>query len=213
MQNHTAYDYRMYDDVWQRVSPGCDPYGDGGNNVTPTPPTASLGESMSTQMTPMPAPTPRREDATLPGAQPNPCCMGSAATEELQVLEGFIEEELAQRRCYLGLSQRLCHSGATRLLRSIAQEKKEAAQELKTAYFLITGTCYEDVVSIDHMRWHSLSDALRSCYHQEACNGFNYRRASDESVDPCLQKLLGRLSAQAFSRADAIMELLGQILC
>lgn len=209
MQDHTAYDYRMYDNVWQRVSPGCDPYGDSGAMPHASHhPTTSPGESMSTQMAPMP----RGEDA-LPGAQLDPCCMGSEAMQDLKVLEGFIEEELAQRRCYLGLSQRLCHNGAARLLRSIAQEKKEAAQDLKTAYFLITGTCYENAVSIDHMRWNSLCDALRSCYHQEACNGFNYRRAADETVDTCLQKMLGRLSAQAFARADALMELLGQILC
>lgn len=209
MQDHTAYDYRMYDNVWQRVSPGCDPYGDSAAMPnTMHQHAASLGETVSTQMTQMP----RGED-TLPGAQLNPCCMGSEAMQDLKVLEGFIEEELAQRRCYLGLSQRLCHGGAARLLRSIAQEKKEAAQELKTAYYLITGTCYESAVSIDHMRWNSLCDALRSCYHQEACNGFNYRRAADETVDTCLQKLLGRLSAQAFAHADALMELLGQILC
>ena len=209
MQDHTAYDYRMYDNVWQRVSPGCDPYGDSAAMPNHSHQhTASLGETMSTQMAQMP----RGED-TLPGAQINPCCMGSEAMQDLKVLESFIEEELAQRRCYLGLSQRLCHGGAARLLRSIAQEKKEAAQELKTAYYLITGNCYESAVSIDHMRWNSLCDALRSCYHQEACNGFNYRRAADETVDTCLQKLLGRLSAQAFARADALMELLGQILC
>ncbi|MBR3704329.1 MAG: ferritin-like domain-containing protein [Oscillospiraceae bacterium] len=191
MQDHTAYDYRMYDNVWQRVSPGCDPYGDGeAAPNTQHRQNASLGESMSPRMTQMPQGAARSE-ATLPGAQLDPCCMGSEAAQDLKVLEGFIEEELAQRRCYLGLSQRLCHGGAARLLRSIAQEKKEAAQDLKTAYFLITGTCYENALSIDHMRWHCLADALRSIYHQEACNAFNYRRAADESVDSCLQKLFG----------------------
>ncbi|MBR3704201.1 MAG: ferritin-like domain-containing protein [Oscillospiraceae bacterium] len=216
MQDHTAYDYRMYDNVWQRVSPGCDPYGDG--DATPNMQhrqSTSLGESMSTQMAQvpqMPQIDANGED-TLPGAEINPCCMGSEAEQDLKVLVGFIEEELAQRRCYLGLSHRLCHSGAAQLLRSIAQEKKDAARELKTAYFLITGCCYQNAVSIDHMRWHSLADALRSIYHQEACNAFNYRRAADESVDPCLQKIFDRLSVQAFARADALMELLGQMLC
>lgn len=215
MEDHTAYDYRMYDNVWQRVSPGCDPYGDadalpGEPRTNPQP--ATNNDAMRTQMTGMSTVTARNE-ATLPGAQINPCCMGSAAAESLNVLEGFIEEELAQRRCYLALAQRLCNHSAARLLRALAQEKREAAQELKTAYFLITGNCYENVVSIDHMRWNSLADALRSCYHQEACNGFNYQRAADETVDTCLQKLLGRLSAQSFARADALMELLGQILC
>ena len=133
--------------------------------------------------------------------------------ESIEVLKGFIEEELAQRRCYIGLAARVCHHGAAQLLRSLAREKLDAAKALKTSYFLITGACYENVVSIDHMRWNSLADALRSCYHQEACNGFNYKRAADETVDPCLQKLFGQLSVQAFARADAVMALLGCIVC
>lgn len=219
MENHTPYDYRMYDQVWQRVSPGCDPYGDihaaqNDHRYAPEmPPSADTGssEAISVQ-TPRNPPAPRSE-GNLPGAQLNPCCMGSEAMDSIQVLEGFIEEELAQRRCYMGLAARLCSNGAARLLRSLAQEKLEAARELKTAYFLITGTCYEGHVSIDHMCWNSLADALRSCYHQEACNGFNYRRAADETVDTCLQKLFGRLSDQSFARADAVMDLLGRILC
>lgn len=36
----------------------------------------------------------------LPGAEENPCCMGTMAQEELGVIEGFIEVELADRRTY-----------------------------------------------------------------------------------------------------------------
>lgn len=219
MENPTAYDYRMYDQVWQRVSPGCDPYGDihaaqnDQQHAGGMPPAGgSTGETLSVQ-TRQSAPPAAQSENTLPGAQLNPCCMGSEAMESIEVLEGFIEEELAQRRCYMGLAARLCNGGAARLLRTLAQEKLEAARELKTAYFLITGACYENIVSIDHMRWNSLADALRSCYHQEVCNGFNYQRAADETVDQCLQKLLGRLAVQSFARADAVMELLGHILC
>ncbi len=220
MENPTAYDYRMYDHIWQRVSPGCDPYGDihaaqnERQHTGEMPPSAGSGSAEAMTM-PAPQnaqPAPRSED-TLPRAQLDPCCMGSEAMESLEVLEGFIEEELAQRRCYMGLAARVCNNSAARLLRSLAQEKLEAARELKTAYYLITGSCYEGLVSIDHMCWNSLADALRSCYHQEACNGFNYRRAADETVDTCLQKLLGRLSERSFARADAVMELLGHMIC
>ena len=220
MENPTAYDYRMYDNVWQGVSPGCDPYGDihaaqnDRQRTDEMPPSAneSTGEALGMQPRQNTPPAAQNE-STLPGAELNPCCMGSEALESIEVLEGFIEEELAQRRCYMGLAARLCNNGAARLLRSLAQEKLEAARELKTAYYLITGTCYENIVSIDHMRWNSLAGALRSCYHQEACNGFNYQRASDETVDTCLQKLFDRLAVRSFARADAVMELLGHILC
>ena len=214
MENPTAYDYRMYDQIWKRVSPDLDPYGDI-RAAQQELQHSDESPSVPTQTSALSAPTPSAVSEavdTLPGAQLNPCCMGSEAAESIRVLEGFIEEELAQRRCYLGLSGRLCHSGASKLLRRIAEEKYEAAQKLKTAYYLITGSCYENLISIDHMRWNSLCDALRSCYHQEACNAFNYQRAADETVDPCLQKILSGLSHNAYARADAVMALLGHII-
>ena len=58
-----------------------------------------------------------------------------------------------------------------------------------------------------------LAEALRYCYHQEACNGFNYQRAADETVDTCLQKLLARLAEQSYCRAEAVMALLGRMIC
>lgn len=212
MENPTAYDYRMYDNVWKRVSPELDPYGDICAAQAEEQRPSNMSPPVTTLSAPAPNP-PADSETSLPGAALDPCCMGSEAAESINVLEGFIEEELAQRRCYLGLSHRVCHAGAARLLRAMAAEKMTAAQSLKTAYYLITGTCYENTISIDHMRWNSLADALRTAYHQEACNGFNYQRAADEIIDTCLQKILTRLSREAFHRADAILELLSHILC
>lgn len=214
MDHSTPYDYRMYDQIWKRVSPELDPYGDITAAQTEehqcgdmSPPTAALTTPVRG------AAAPDSGEGSLPGAELDPCCMGSNAAESVSVLTGFIEEELAQRRCYLGLSHRLCHSGAARLLQAMAAEKMAAAQALKAAYFLITGNCYMSTISIDHMRWNSLPDALRTAYHQEACNGFNYQRAADETIDTCLQKLLSRLSQKAFDRSEAIMALLSHLLC
>jgi len=215
----TEYDYRMYDRIWQRVSPSLDPYPD----VRAA--QAAAPESGAPQPAPQPldaaqraaAPAPAMEsggnEENLPGAEMNPCCMGSAAMESVEVLEGFIEEELAEGRCCLALACKVCHSGAARLLRRIAGEKQAAAQQLRTAYYLITGSCYTPAITVEHVKWGCLADALRSCYHQEACNGFNYQRAVDGTTDPCLQKLLGRLSQQSYQRADAVMALLGKLLC
>ena len=66
---------------------------------------------------------------------------------------------------------------------------------------------------MEHTQFESLAQALRSCYHQEACAGFNYRRAADEAQDACLQKLLSRLAAQAYRRAEDVLTLLGKLLC
>ncbi len=199
-----AYDYRVYDRVWQRVSPELNPYPDSPGAEAPAP-------------VPVPAvPAPAQEgggEATLPGAERNPCCMGTEAQESLEVLEGFLEEELAEARCCRAMACRFRNQGAVRLLRRLAAEKAAAARELASAYYLTTGSCYAPAITVEHMQWAGLAEALRSCYHQEACNGLNYQRAADETLDPCLQKLFRRLGEQSYRRAEEIMALLGKLLC
>lgn len=237
-----TYDYRMYDRIWQRVSPDLDPYpevraaaaGTTSSVSSVTAPPASAAAPAPKLETPavpvaveMPsaapaaaaaagAPVPSEAAAAesqLPGAEMNPCCMGTQARESLEVLEGFIEEELAERRCCLSLCRRVHNAHVTRLLRRIASGKQCAAQEMCTAYYLITGQCYTPTITVEQMQWDSLAAALRSCYHQEACNGFNYARAAEGTADLCLQKLFAKLSKQAYQRADEVMCALGQVLC
>ena len=120
---------------------------------------------------------------------------------------------LAGRRCCLSLCRRVHNAHIVRLLRRIANDKQCAARDMCTAYYLITGQCYTPAISVEQMQWDSLAAALRSCYHQEACNGFNYARAADGTADLCLQKLFTKLSQQAYKRADEVMCALGQVLC
>ena len=151
--------------------------------------------------------------STLPGAAPNPCCMGTNAQESAEVLEGFIQEELAGCRCCQSLSCNVRNQAAAQLFRRIAREKHAAAREMCGAYYLITGSRYLPAITVEHRQWSSLADALRSCYHEEACGGLNYERAADETTDQCLTKLFNRLSEQAYARAEDVMTLLGQIVC
>ena len=211
-----AYDYRVYDQVWQRVSPGVDPYaGDslGENVAAPAPVSTEPAPAVAGVQPAQPAPAQEGGEGDLPGAERNPCCMGTEAQGSLAVLEGFIEEELAGCRCCLSLSKRVSNQSAARLLRRIAGEKQAAARELCAARFLITGQQYAPAITVEHRRWENLAQALRSCYHQEACGGFNYQRAAEEAVDPCLQKLFTRLGERAYRRAGEVMELLGCLLC
>ena len=83
------YDFRQHDRLWQRVGPGLEPYPE------------TTAEAM-----PRREELPPAQESQLPGAEPNPCCMGSEAMELLAVLEGYIEEELEDRRRYLALSRR-----------------------------------------------------------------------------------------------------------
>jgi len=206
MDHHTqftdpAYDYRMYDRIWQRVSPELEPYPE--LRAEDAAPDAANGQL---------APRGESGEAQLPGALPDPCCMGTQARESLGVLVGYLESELAERQCFLTLSRCVRHPQAAALFRTFAAEKGEAVQQLKAAYYLITGECYAPTVLVEPSPFRCLREVLRTAYHQEACSGFNYRRSADEATDPCLQKLFHTLSDQAFCRAEAVMSLLGRVL-
>ena len=204
-----AYDYRVYDRVWQRVAPGMDPFSQDPGAGMEAPETAPA----PVPQTAAPVPVQEGGGGNLPGAEPDPCCMGTEARESLEVLESFLQEELAESRCCQALACRAGNREAARLLRQAAMEKRAAARELCAAYYLITGKRYTPAVSVERLCWEDLPKALRACYHQEVCNGYNYQRASEEALDLCLQKLFARLSEQSYRRAEALMALLGRIVC
>ena len=133
--------------------------------------------------------------------------MGSAASEMLEVLTGYIEEELADRRYFLAMS-RQAPSWARQRLRDIAADEGAHARRLMAAHYLITGQCYRPAIasgSITIGRW---CPALRERYHMEACNGLNYARSADAPTAPCLSKLLNEPSADEYRHAEELMAML-----
>ena len=201
-----TYDFRKYDQIWRRVSPDLEPYPDLRGPAEPAGPAAS----------PVPAPAapePARPEAAaqMPGAEPNPCCMGTAAQEELGVLEGFIEAELADRRVYQALAQR-APAFARKTLRELADASAAAARRMMAAYYLITGTCYRPAVARGRINPGNWCPALRERYHVEACNGMNYLRAGEETSDHCLGRLLKALGEESYRQADQLMALLERAL-
>lgn len=192
------YDYRKYDRIWKRVAPALEPYA------------ADHGEGQSSSEGDLPL-AQSRQESQLPGASPDPCCMGSAALEMLEVLVGFIEEELSDRRHTLALL-RQAPAWARQCLRELAAEEGEHARKLMAAYYLITGECYQPSISCERIyvgRWCS---ALRERYHTEACGGLNYARAAEGTTDPCLRKLLNELSDNEYRHAEQVMRLLTRAL-
>lgn len=193
-----VYDFRQYDRVWQRVAPDLEPY-----------PSANVSAAVPASQPPQ-APSAgqlARQESQLPGAAQNPCCMGSAAAEMLEVLTGFIEEELADRRYFLALS-RQAPAWARQRLRDIAADEGAHARRLMAVHYLITGQCYRPPIAggtVSIGRW---CPALRERYHIEACSGMNYARSADGTTDPCLAKVLNELSADEYRHAEELMAMM-----
>ena len=199
---NAAYDYRRCARVWQRVDPTLDPYPDVRAAAAMAADTSGDGLSAAE----------RNAELTLPGAQADPCCMGTAALELLEVLQGFIREELADRRTYLFLARRAPTAEVRQVFRAIASDEGRHARRLLAAVYLITGERYCPAICYPPLRCDGYCAALRERYHEEVCGGFNYRRASQETLDPCLQQLLLAFSQDEYRHANAMLCLLSGVM-
>lgn len=192
-----AMDYRQYDKIWQRVSPELNPYPE----VRMENGTAGNGSTGENGM------------GELPGAESDPCCMGSAAMDSLHVLEGFIEDEVAGRCFFLRFACRVRNPRVARTLRQIAADKAEHIRQLMAAYYLTTGECYRHSVQIAAPTVTGYCATLRSAYHEVACMGFNYMRAADGTADACLQKMFQIMGENAYHHGEMLLQLLAQNIC
>ena len=199
---NAAYDYRRCARVWQRVDPTLDPYPDVRAAAAMAADTPGDGLSAAE----------RNAELTIPGAQADPCCMGTAALESLEVLQGFIREELADRRTYLFLARRAPTAEARQVFRAIASDEGMHARRRLAAVYLITGERYCPTICYPPLRCDGYCAALRERYHEEVCGGFNYRRASQETLDPCLQQLLLAFSQDEYRHANAMLCLLSGVM-
>lgn len=199
---NAAYDYRRCARVWQRVDPTLDPYPDVRAAAAMAADTPGDGLNAAE----------RNTELSLPGAQADPCCMGTAALESLEVLQGFIREELADRRTYLFLARRAPTAEARQVFRAIASDEGRHARRLLAAVYLITGERYCPAICYPPLRCDGYCAALRERYHEEVCGGYNYRRASQETLDPCLQQLLLAFSQDEYRHANAMLCLLSGVM-
>ena len=185
-----TYDFRRYDRIWQRVSPTLEPY--------PADSTDSAALTLSGQ-------------AQLPGAEENPCCMGTVARESLPVLTGYIEEELEDHRRYLAL-ERCAPLWARGSLHALAEDEGRHARRLMAVHYLITGECYRPAIPCGHIRFENWCRTLRERYHSESCGGLNYARSAEGTADPCLRRIFEELSREEFRHAEQISRLLERSL-
>lgn len=186
-------DYRTCADVWRRVSPGEDPYPDAHGN---------MGRDAQ-----LPAASPL---TALPGS--DPCCMGSDAAGELEVLQGYIREEMSDAQGFRAFARCAPNAEVRRILRRIAYEEDCHAQQLQAVRFLIAGEPYRVTVYRDAPRIGDYRAALRAHYHEEVCEGFNYARSSEETLDFCLKKIFGELSREEYAHAETLRRLLAKTM-
>ncbi len=216
-QTPEVYDFRQYDRIWQRVAPNLEPYP--GMSVQQTAvrsevsavPAAPAADRLPPAPERPAVPVPAIPEGQLPGAERNPCCMGTEAAELLDVISGYIEAALSDRRYLLALA-RQAPSWARKDLRDMAADLQEQARRLMAAHYLITGQCHRPSVSTERVYVGRWCPALRERYHAAACSGLNYARSAEDSLDPCLTKLFEELSKQSYAHAETLMGLLQRSL-
>lgn len=196
---NAAYDYRRCERVWQRVDPTLDPYPDVRAAAAMAADTPGDGLSAAE----------RNAELSLPGAQADPCCMGTDAVLTVEVLQGFLREELGDAQVYAYLASCLPRE-MSRTLRAMSEDEKRHARDLAAAIYLITGKPYCPRVCVEQPDTCDICALLRQLYHAEACGGYNYARAGEETLDLCLGKLFTAMSADEYRHADMLMNLLGR---
>lgn len=194
MEGNSAYDYACCERVWRRVAPQENPY-----------PEIHAA---------IPEETRETEDTGLLAAevQDDPCCMGTAAVDSLEVIKGFVRDELAARQIYLGAARCAPTQEARRVLRSMACDEQRHVRQLTAAIYLASGETYRPHVCVEREDFDSFCAMLRHFYHEEACGGFNYFRAGEETLDYCLGQMFTAMSQDEYRHAGMILALLSGML-
>ena len=100
-------------------------------------------------------------ELSLPGAEGDPCCMGTEAADSVEVLQGFLREELGDAQVYAYLAANLPRRETARLFRALSEEEKRHARDLAAAIYLITGKPYCPRVCVERPDMGDLCALLR----------------------------------------------------
>lgn len=188
-QGTAECDYQAYDKIWQRVAPDLEPYPEVRGAA------ADSGQDGLLD---------------LPGAQGNPCCMGTQARESLGVIRGFIEEEQMNRQFFCRFARCTQDRKAARLLQKMGEDAGEHLRQLLAVYYLTTGECFTQKQQLLVPAVEGYCAALRRAYHEKVCSGFNYMRAADATGDLCLQKIFQTLGEEEMTHARLLLKLLAR---
>lgn len=178
---NVTYDYRLYDQVWQRVAPELNPYPEVRNaEISPASPTSPA----------------------LPERRQSP-----AQTENLRDL---VDEELEGRRTYLAYARCAPNNNARRIMRQLAEEEGRHARRLLSLDYLMSGECYKPLPATGCITVPPWCKALRQRYHEETYDAMRYEQLSRETDDPALAKIMHELSCDEMRHARQLLCLLEQ---
>ena len=178
MEKEMQTDYQQWDRVWQRVAPQLDPY-------------PEVRQAMAVQPT-------KREGC-------DPC---RSSMEQVELIRGFIEEELEDQRTYLSYARCAPNAEARRVLRQLAMEEQTHAHRWMSLYYIITGECYRPAICTAKEELLPWCQALRRRYHAESHGAHQYHLAAQETTDVCLKQILTRFSADEARHAATLLRLL-----
>ncbi len=188
MEQEQFNDYRAYDRIWKRVSPTENPY----------PEVRAQRQE-------------EEQELILPGAESDPCCMGTIAAQSLNVIQGFAELEAFGYRVYSAYRTRVPQSERA-LFADLAAQCKDHLRRLLAVIYLISGEYFTPSRNVSIPDYIKYCDLLRYCYHEQTCGSFNYLRTSQTTNDPCLRSILAQISAEDSKQADIILKRLAQYI-
>lgn len=133
-------------------------------------------------------------------------CLGSAAADEQERLQEFINRELNHWQAYRALARRSGQGG--RMLAALAGNCRKRAKRLSAALFLISGIRFWPAQPPVPPTPRSYFGALREQFLAEQNRGGEYRAAAEESRDACLRALYLDLADECAEHAACIRSLI-----
>lgn len=199
---NAAYDYRRCARVWQRVDPTLNPYPDVRATAAMAADTPGDGLSAAERNAELTLPARRQTPAAWARRRWNRwrCCRASSARSSPTGGPIFSSRGARRRR-----RRGRCSAPSRRT-------RDGTPRRLLAAVYLITGERYCPAICYPPLRCDGYCAALRERYHEEVCGGFNYHRASQETLDPCLQQLLLAFSQDEYRHANAMLCLLSGVM-
>jgi rubrerythrin len=126
-----------------------------------------------------------------------------------EMLAGFIEQELSDRRFYLCYAHHV-NGNARRAMREMGLDEEKHARRMMALYQMMTGECYAPTVSCGMLTFPPYCQVLRERYQEETGGAFHYTQAAQEVNDACLSTIFQELAADEKRHARTILCLMEQ---